>query len=101
MAEEAQKKETKAKALKPRRPKAKKRDLQSKRAQVRNRSFKASVRTAIRSFEDTLAKGDAAETKESLSSIYSVMDRAVQRGVFTQNKAGRTKARLTARASSK
>lgn len=87
-----------AKEKKVKRPSALKRDLQSEKRRVRNKTYRSSVRTAIRKFEDTLGKGDEKLTKESLSEVYSIMDKGVKHGIFKINKASRTKARLTARA---
>lgn len=94
MAKEAtEKKEEK----KERRPQAKKRDLQNEKRRLRNRSYRSSVRTAVREFEEVLAKGDKDAIKKSLNNVYSLMDKGVQRGVFKLNKASRTKARMSAR----
>lgn len=92
---------TEKKAEKAKRPTAKKRDIQNEKQRDRNRAFKASIRTAIRSFEETLEKGDSNATKESLNNVFSVMDRSVKRGIFQLNKASRTKARLSAKALAK
>lgn len=83
-------------APKVKRPQAKKRELQNEKRRLRNRAYKSSVRTAIRNFETIIEKKDAEASKESLNLVYSLMDRGVKKGVFTVNKAGRTKARLTA-----
>ncbi len=74
---------------------AQKRDKQALKARLRNRSFKATVTTAIRSFEDAVAKGDKAVMKERLSALYSLMDKGVKTGRYKLNKAARTKSRLT------
>lgn len=87
-----------AKDKKVKRPTAKKRVDQSEKRRTANRTFKASVRTAIRRFENTLEKGDEALVKSSLNDVFSIMDKGVKRGVFKINKASRTKSRLTARA---
>lgn len=79
-------------------PTAQKRDLQNERKRIRNRSFKAVVRTVVRSFEETLTGNDSAITTERLSSAYSALDKAVKRGIVSKNKANRSKARLAARA---
>ncbi len=94
MAKEGKEEEKK---IKIRRPKALKRDLQNERHRLRNKAFKSTVRTTIRHFEDSLEKNDPAIVKESLSDVYSVVDKAVKRGIFKINKASRIKARLTAR----
>ncbi len=90
-----------AKKTKEKRPTPLKRDLQNERRRLRNKSFKASVRTAIRQFDETLPKGDEAKIQENLNAVYSLMDKGVKRGVFKLNKASRTKARLAARAVAK
>lgn len=93
--------EEKKEKAKVKRPSALKRDIQSEKRRLRNRAFKSQVRTAIRSFEEALPKGDDAVIKEFLKDIYSIMDKGVQKGVFKLNKASRTKSRLTARSVSK
>jgi small subunit ribosomal protein S20 len=74
---------------------AQKRNKQSLKARLRNRSFKATVTTAIRSFEEAVAKGDQTMMKERLSALYSLMDKGVKTGRYKLNKAARTKSRLT------
>lgn len=83
---------------KEKRPSAQKRDIQHEKRRLRNKSFKSSVRTVVRSFEESLVKKDAEAITTSLSEVYSAMDKGVKKGVYTVNKAARTKARLTARA---
>lgn len=95
MAKEAKKEK------KEKRPTPLKRDIQNEKRRLRNKSFKSSVRSAIRNFEEALPKGDAAAIKENLSNVYSMMDKGVKRGIYKLNKASRTKARLTARAAAK
>jgi small subunit ribosomal protein S20 len=93
MADAADKKETKK-----RRPSALKRDLQNEKRRLRNRSHKSEVLTAIRSVTASLSNKESAEqTKQKLSSLYSLMDKGVKKGVFKANKAARTKSRLAAR----
>lgn len=91
MAKEESKKRTK-------RPTALKRDIQNEKKRLINKSFKSEVRSAIRTFEATVTKGDKTATEESLKTVYSLMDKGTKRGIFKKNKAGRTKARLAARA---
>jgi small subunit ribosomal protein S20 len=85
---------------KVKKPSALKRDLQSEKKRLRNRSYRASVLTSIRTLEGSLAQKDAPEAvKTKLNAIYSLMDKGVKSGIFKPNKAARTKARLTARCS--
>lgn len=86
------------KKKKEKRPSALKRDIQHEKRRLRNKSFRSSVRTVVRSFEESVAKGDSASIKSGLSEVYSALDKGVKKGVYTLNKASRTKARLTARA---
>lgn len=86
------------KEKKEKRPTPLKRDMQNLKRRARNRELKSNVKTAIRSFEEALPKGDAAITKEQLSQAFSMLDTAVKKGIFKLNKASRTKSRLFARA---
>jgi small subunit ribosomal protein S20 len=106
MAEEKKAPEQKAQQKKKdenaRQPSALKRDIQSEKRRLRNRSYRSSVLTAIRSFETSIEKKEAPESiKAKLSEVYSLMDTGVKKGVFKVNKAARTKSRLTARTQSK
>lgn len=88
----------KKKDAKTKRPSALKRDLQSEKRRLNNRSFRSSVLTAIRSLEGALAKKEDSEKIQSqLRDIYSIVDKGVKRGVFKPQKAARTKSRLSAR----
>lgn len=93
--------EEKKKEKKERRPQAKKRVIQSEKRKFRNRTQKSEVRTAVRRFEDCLAKGEAPAIQEALSQVYKLIDKAVKNGVWKINKGSRTKSRLTAKAASK
>jgi small subunit ribosomal protein S20 len=88
----------KDKKKKEKRPSALKRDLQSERRRLRNRSFRSSVNTAIRSLEKTLSEKEGAEKVQAkLQEIYSIVDKGVKRGIFKAQKGARTKSRLTLR----
>jgi small subunit ribosomal protein S20 len=93
MADEKAKKEQKQK-----RPSALKRDLQSEKKRLANRSFRSSVHTAIRSLETSIAKKeDSAKMTQQLQKIYSIVDKGVKRGILKPRKAARTKSRLSSR----
>lgn len=87
----------KAKA-KVKKPSPQKRDEQSIKRNMRNRSFKSKVTTAMRAFEETLTKKDSTSAKTKLSDVYSLMDKGVKKGIYKANKASRVKSRLNARA---
>lgn len=83
---------------KARRPSAAKRDGQSLKRNMRNRSYKAEVSTAVRSLQDAITKKDAPSIPAKLNAVYSLMDKGVKKGIYKQNKASRVKARFTASA---
>jgi len=80
------------------RPTAEKRMIQNQKANLRNKAFKSSVRTAMRAFSEAAKSGEG--ITEKLSAIYSLMDKGVKRGIYKKNTAGRTKSRLAARCKS-
>ena len=90
------KKQNGGKEKKVRRSSALKREIQNERRNIRNRSFKAKVSTAIRSFKAVSAQKDSEGTKTKLDTVYSLMDKGVKKGVYKINKANRVKSRLTA-----
>ncbi|MBI3508746.1 MAG: 30S ribosomal protein S20 [Chlamydiia bacterium] len=99
-AAEAKKPEAKKKEGPTKRPSAKKRDLQSEKNRLRNRSYRSSVLTAIRSLEQSIEKKEGKDAVQSkLNAIYGLMDRGVKKRVYKPQKAARTKARLSSRAS--
>ena len=83
------------KSKKEKRPTALKRDLQSLKNKARNRSFKASVATSIRSFKDSISKNEKETVKAKLNEVYSMLDKGVKKGVFKQNKASRVKSQMS------
>ena len=82
---------------KTKKPTPLKRDEQSIKRNMRNRSFKSKVTTAVRTFEDAITKKDSSSAKTKLSDVYSLMDKGVKKGIYKANKAGRVKSRLDAR----
>jgi small subunit ribosomal protein S20 len=87
---------------KTKRPSPVKRNLQSERRRLANRSFRSTVQTAIRSLETSLTQKEESDKIQSkLAKIYSIVDKGVKRGIFKPQKAARTKSRLSARCSIK
>lgn len=88
----------KKKEGKTKRPSALKRDLQNQKRRLRNRSFQASVLTAVRSLESSLNQKESPDAvKQKLNKIYSLMDKGVKKGIYKPQKAARTKSRLSTR----
>lgn len=83
--------------VKTKKPTALKRDLQNKKKRDANKAFKSQVRTTMRRYEESLKAKDKEATTVQLRDVYSLMDKAVKRGIFKSNKASRTKARATAK----
>jgi small subunit ribosomal protein S20 len=88
---EDQKKKAKVKL-----PTAQKRQKQSEKRQLANRSRKSQIHTAKLSF-DSLIKSKDLTAKEKLDQIFSLVDKAAKKGVITSNKAARTKSRLSSK----
>ena len=90
--------EEKKKDKKVKRPSALKNDLQNERRRLSNRSYRATVNTAIRSFQMSLDQKEPAESvKSKLNLVCSLMDKGVKKGIFKLNKAARCKSRFTSR----
>lgn len=85
--------ERKENLKKQRVPSAVKRDHQSKRRRLQNRSIKSKLRTSLRSLKDTLTSGDKLKAQETLRTVFSIVDKGVKTGRLPKNKAARTKSR--------
>lgn len=72
-----------------------KRVRQSAKRRSRNLQIKRAVHQDVRSLNDAVASGDAAQTTEALRQAISEIDRAVKKGVLHQNTASRRKSKLT------
>jgi len=81
----------------PRNLSGEKRNRTSQIRAMRNASIKSSVKTAARRVDEAIALNDAEVSSEKLSAAYSVIDRAVKKGVIHANQGARRKARLAAK----
>jgi len=77
---------------------AKKRVLTSRKRALRNASVKSSVKTAIRRYNEALARVGAEGSTQELSRAFSAIDKAVKKGVLHRNAAARRKSRLAKKA---
>ena len=82
---------------------AEKRIEVNKRNRLRNRFYKSSVRTLIKSFMKELEIYKISKTPEekeklktSLSAIYCLIDKGIKKNVFHKNTGARKKAQLSA-----
>ena len=80
------------------RPSALKRQIQSEKRRLRNRSQRSAILTAIRKYNSALAeKQPQEELQAKLNAAYSLIDKGVKTSIHKANKAARTKSRLAAR----
>ena len=80
---------------KKKRPTAQKREMQNKKCRMRNRMFRAKVKTSIKRFTQLLTQEDQQLKIECFSDIASLVDKGVNKNIFKKNKASRIKARLS------
>ncbi len=73
-----------------------KRVRQIKRRTAVNRTNRTQVRTQVKKLQSSIESKDA-DAPKLLGATVSAVDRAVQKGVLTKNKASRMKSRLTTR----
>ena len=78
------------------RPTSQKRQIQSEKKRLINKSMRSEIRTLVRNLREAVAKGDKKLLESSLKDVYSLADKAVNKGVYKKNKASRIKSRVTA-----
>lgn len=70
---------------------------QSETRRQRNSAVKSALRTQMKKVLTALGAKDATAAKTALSQAYTLIDRAVTKGVLHRNAAARHKSRLTTR----
>lgn len=60
-----------------------------------NNDYKASMRTAVKNLEKTIATNDKSNASDALNKTIARIDKAAKKGVIHGNKAARNKSRLT------
>jgi small subunit ribosomal protein S20 len=70
---------------------------QSLRRRARNKSNRSFLRSTLKEFAGRINEDQAPDSKESLSQLYSAIDKAVQKKSLSRNAAARQKSRLTKR----
>ena len=68
---------------------------QSKQARLRNRAHRSRLRSQIKKLRKALEDGSSDDARALLTPTLSMLDHSVSLGVVHQNKAARTKSRLT------
>lgn len=66
----------------------------AERNRLRNRSWRSAVRTARSAVEESITAADPENAREELNRLYSVIDKAVVKGILHKNSASRKKSRL-------
>ncbi|EKE02161.1 MAG: hypothetical protein ACD_20C00418G0003 [uncultured bacterium] len=74
---------------------AKKRAEIAERNRERNIAIKSSVKTAVRRVFEAIKENNVEKIQAALSKAYSVIDKAITKGVLHRNTAARKKSRLT------
>ncbi|MFW6298535.1 MAG: 30S ribosomal protein S20, partial [Bacillota bacterium] len=73
----------------------KKRVLQDQKRRDRNRTFKGSIKKAVKSVETSIEQGDKEKALENLNLAYKKLDQALAKGIYHKNTVARKKSRLT------
>ena len=74
---------------------SKKRKRQTIKITVRNRHFRSTVRTFVKSVRTLIEAGEVAPAQEALKAAVKNLDRAVTKGIMKRETASRTISRLT------
>ncbi|QGG80906.1 30S ribosomal protein S20 [Litorivicinus lipolyticus] len=78
-------------------PQARKRARQAEGRRARNASLRSRVRTTIKKVIVALNAADADAASSAFQAVQPEIDKMVNKGIFSANKAARTKSRLNAR----
>jgi small subunit ribosomal protein S20 len=66
----------------------------SRERHERNIAVKSKIKTFVKKAKGAIAVGDAAVTKQAVSSAVSVIDKAAEKGIIHKNAAARRKSRI-------
>ena len=78
---------------------AMKRQRQNKKVNLLNKSFKSSLRTAIKKVEAAIEANDKEAATNALPLAFKKLDKAVSKGLIKKNNASRNKSRLAKKVS--
>ena len=76
-----------------------KRNRQNEAARLRNKSVKSALKTAIRSFREAAAAGDADKAHDLAAAANRKLDQAASAGVIHKNQAANRKSAISKQAS--
>ncbi|MBN6778491.1 30S ribosomal protein S20 [Pseudoclavibacter alba] len=66
----------------------------NRKATLRNKAYKAELRTAIRRVREAVAEGDQAKAQAALQHATKKLDKAVSKGVIHKNQAANRKSAI-------
>jgi small subunit ribosomal protein S20 len=66
----------------------------NEKAQIRNKSVRSSLKTAVRRFRDVVTTGDSAQVAQELRAASKALDIAVSKGVLHANAAANKKSAM-------
>ena len=66
----------------------------SRERHQRNIAVKSKIKTYVKKAKATIETGDAEATKQAISTVVSVIDRAAEKGIIHKNAAARRKSRV-------
>lgn len=72
-----------------------KRVLQDQKRRDRNRTFKGSIKKAVKSVENSIAQKDKDAALQNLELAYKKLDKALAKGIYHKNTVARKKSRLS------
>ncbi len=78
-------------------PQTRKRARQNVTCNLRNRSYRSSIRTSIKSLLKALSDGDKDQAPKAYQQASSVIDKGASKGLMHKNTAARLKSRLNKR----
>lgn len=75
-----------------------KRNTQNEKRRLRNKAVKSELKTAVRSFREAAAGGDAEAADRALRLAAKKLDKAVSKGVIHKNQAANRKSAMASKA---
>lgn len=72
-----------------------KRARNAEKSRVRNKAYKSSLKTSMKSYEASLTEDNLDAARERLLKVTSLIDKSVSKGILHKNNAARKKSRLT------
>lgn len=76
---------------------ARKRQLQNEKRRVQNKAARSRLKTTVKNLHDSLPTKETEKKEDMLREVYSQVDKAAKKGVFSKNRANRIKSRLATR----